>query len=82
VYQLNRRRLLGSSALALLLSSGAARGLIIKGGMPWLVTDMKAPPNCTFAQPALDARLEQADQKTNRYQQQVKRETDLEAAPR
>jgi len=35
VYQLNRRRLLGSSALALLLSSGAARGLIIKGGMPW-----------------------------------------------
>jgi gluconate 2-dehydrogenase gamma chain len=32
---MNRRRLLGSSALALLLSSRAARGLIIKGGLPW-----------------------------------------------
>lgn len=35
MYQTNRRRLLGSSAVALLLSSGGVRGAIIKGGLPW-----------------------------------------------
>jgi gluconate 2-dehydrogenase gamma chain len=34
--QLNRRQLLGSSAMALLvLSDRAARGAIVKGGLPW-----------------------------------------------
>ena len=35
MYQLNRRQLLGSSALALLLVSPSARAAVIKGGMPW-----------------------------------------------
>lgn len=35
MYQMNRRRLLGSSAIALLLSSGAAPAAIIRGGLPW-----------------------------------------------
>lgn len=35
VYQVNRRRLLGSSAILLLLSSRVARAAIIKGGIPW-----------------------------------------------
>jgi len=35
VYQLNRRQLLGSSAVWLLLSSSAVRAEIVKGGLPW-----------------------------------------------
>lgn len=35
MYQINRRRLLGSSALLLLMSMGAARASIIRGGIPW-----------------------------------------------
>jgi gluconate 2-dehydrogenase gamma chain len=35
VYSINRRRLLGSSAILLLLSSPAARAALIKGGIPW-----------------------------------------------
>ena len=35
MYQLNRRQLLGSSAVALLLTSHGARATIIKGGLPW-----------------------------------------------
>jgi gluconate 2-dehydrogenase gamma chain len=35
VHRLTRRQLLGSSALALLLISPAARATIIKGGLPW-----------------------------------------------
>jgi gluconate 2-dehydrogenase gamma chain len=35
VYQMNRRALLGSSAVWLLLSSSGARAAIIKGGIPW-----------------------------------------------
>ena len=55
----------------------AAAAAVAANTMLRRVTDMKAPPKCTCAQQALDARLEQADDKTNRYQQQVKRETDL-----
>lgn len=33
--QINRRQLLGTSAIALLLGSRAARATIIKGGIPW-----------------------------------------------
>ena len=35
VYRMNRRQLLGSSAVWLLFSSSAARADIIKGGIPW-----------------------------------------------
>jgi len=35
VHRLTRRQLLGSSALALLLITPAARATIIKGGLPW-----------------------------------------------
>jgi gluconate 2-dehydrogenase gamma chain len=35
VHQFNRRQLLGSSALALLLVSPAARSAVIKGALPW-----------------------------------------------
>jgi len=35
VYQINRRRLLGSSAIALLLNSGTTRAAMVKGGLPW-----------------------------------------------
>jgi gluconate 2-dehydrogenase gamma chain len=35
VHQMNRRQLLGSSAIVLLLSSEAARAAVIKGGLPW-----------------------------------------------
>ena len=35
MHRLTRRQLLGSSALALLLISPAARATIIKGGLPW-----------------------------------------------
>jgi len=35
VYQINRRRLLGSSAVLLLMSSPAALANLIEGGMPW-----------------------------------------------
>jgi gluconate 2-dehydrogenase gamma chain len=35
VYQINRRRLLGSSAVVLLLCSATARAAIIRGGLPW-----------------------------------------------
>ena len=35
VLAINRRRLLGSSALLSLLCSGAARAALIKGGIPW-----------------------------------------------
>ena len=35
MYKVNRRQLLGSSAIALLLSAEAARATIIKGGLPW-----------------------------------------------
>ncbi len=35
MYQVNRRRLLGSSAIWLLLSSSAARAAVIHGGIPW-----------------------------------------------
>jgi gluconate 2-dehydrogenase gamma chain len=35
VYQINRRRLLGSSAVLLLMSVGSGRADIIRGGIPW-----------------------------------------------
>jgi gluconate 2-dehydrogenase gamma chain len=35
VFQINRRRLLGTSAVALLLSARAGRAAIVKGGIPW-----------------------------------------------
>ena len=35
MHRLNRRQLLGSSAMALLMSSPEARATIIKGGLPW-----------------------------------------------
>ena len=35
MYQINRRRLLASSAIWLLASSGAGQAAIIKGGIPW-----------------------------------------------
>src|ERR1700728_2039998 len=35
VYHLNRRQLLSSSAMALLMSSPIAHATIIKGGLPW-----------------------------------------------
>ena len=35
MYQINRRRLLGSSAIALLLNSGTTRAAMVKGGLPW-----------------------------------------------
>ena len=35
MYRTNRRRLLGSSAVLLLLGSRVARATIIKGGLPW-----------------------------------------------
>jgi gluconate 2-dehydrogenase gamma chain len=35
VYWINRRQLLGSSAIWLLFSSSAARAALIKGGIPW-----------------------------------------------
>ena len=35
VHQMNRRQLLGSSAVALLLNSKGARAAVIKGGLPW-----------------------------------------------
>ncbi|HEX3938595.1 MAG TPA: gluconate 2-dehydrogenase subunit 3 family protein [Xanthobacteraceae bacterium] len=35
MYQATRRQLLGSSAVWLLLTSGAARAAIIRGGIPW-----------------------------------------------
>jgi gluconate 2-dehydrogenase gamma chain len=36
VFQTSRRQLLGSSAIALLLSAPTARAAIIKGGLPWM----------------------------------------------
>lgn len=35
MYKVNRRQLLGSSAIVLLLSGKAARSTVIKGGLPW-----------------------------------------------
>jgi gluconate 2-dehydrogenase gamma chain len=35
VYQINRRRLLGSSAVLLLMNSAAVRASVIKGALPW-----------------------------------------------
>ncbi len=35
MYRLDRRQLLGSSAIALLLGSETARAAIVKGGLPW-----------------------------------------------
>ena len=35
MHRLNRRQLLGSTAIALLMSSPKARAMIIKGGLPW-----------------------------------------------
>jgi gluconate 2-dehydrogenase gamma chain len=35
VHQINRRRLLGSSAILLLMVSPAARASVVKGGLPW-----------------------------------------------
>jgi gluconate 2-dehydrogenase gamma chain len=35
VYQINRRRLLGSSAILLLINSAAVRANVIKGALPW-----------------------------------------------
>ena len=35
MYQTNRRQLLGSSAIWLLLTSSAARAAVVKGGIPW-----------------------------------------------
>ena len=35
MYQMTRRRLLGTSAVWLLLSSAAARAAVIRGGIPW-----------------------------------------------
>ena len=42
--QINRRQLLGSSALMLLLSSGATRAALVKGGLPW-TSGSSDPPN-------------------------------------
>ncbi len=36
MYRTSRRKLLGSSALLLLLGSNAARAALVKGGLPWL----------------------------------------------
>jgi gluconate 2-dehydrogenase gamma chain len=36
VYHINRRHLLGSSAIWLLASSAATRAAIVKGGLPWM----------------------------------------------
>ncbi len=35
MYQISRRQLLGSSAVALLLSSRVVRAAVVKGGLPW-----------------------------------------------
>ncbi len=35
MYQITRRRLLGSSAVLLLMSAGAARGALVEHGIPW-----------------------------------------------
>lgn len=43
MHQLNRRRLLGSSALALLLLPPAARAAVIKGALPWTSGSADAP---------------------------------------
>ena len=43
MHQLNRRRLLGSSALALLMVSPSARATVIKGGLPWMPGSANPP---------------------------------------
>ncbi|MGA2129387.1 MAG: hypothetical protein ABSG76_24915, partial [Xanthobacteraceae bacterium] len=35
VYQVNRRQLLGSSAIVLLMNSQAVHAAVVKGGLPW-----------------------------------------------
>jgi gluconate 2-dehydrogenase gamma chain len=43
VYQVNRRQLLGSSAIVLLMSSEAVHAAVVKGGLPW-TPGSAAPP--------------------------------------
>jgi gluconate 2-dehydrogenase gamma chain len=47
VSQLNRRQLLASSAIVLLLGSPAARAAIIKGGLPWKPGSADPPATVT-----------------------------------
>jgi gluconate 2-dehydrogenase gamma chain len=47
VDQLNRRRLLTSSALALLLVTPSARATVIKGGLPWTPGSADPPAKAT-----------------------------------
>jgi gluconate 2-dehydrogenase gamma chain len=47
VHRLNRRQLLGSSAIALLMSSPKARATIIKGGLPWKPGSADPPTGVT-----------------------------------
>lgn len=44
---MNRRQLLGSSAIALLLSGQSARAAIIKGGLPWMPGAANPPTRVT-----------------------------------
>jgi len=44
VFQINRRRLLETSAIALLLSSQSSRAALIKGGIPWKPGAADPPP--------------------------------------
>jgi gluconate 2-dehydrogenase gamma chain len=47
VFQISRRQLLGTSAIALLLSSQSARAAIIKGGLPWMPGAADPPARVT-----------------------------------
>jgi gluconate 2-dehydrogenase gamma chain len=47
VFQISRRQLLGTSAIALLLRSQSARAAIIKGGLPWMPGAADPPARVT-----------------------------------